>query len=217
MQNNLISELIPVLLIVTNLLLLGSSRMRACITLVAAQGIVLGLIPVLLEGQQFSVTAWFLAIVSITLKGIIFPMLLVRTLRETGTRKEVEPFVGFTLSLLIGVGFVIFSMWIASRMSLPAQTPIAALMTRAGLATLLIGLFVIVSRRKALNQVLGYIVMENGIFAFGAALVADMPTLVELGVLLDAFVAVFIMSIAAHQISREFDHIDVDQLNTLKG
>ena len=85
------------------------------------------------------------------------------------------------------------------------------------LATLLIGLFVIVSRRKAITQVLGYIVVENGIYALGVALVGDVPLLVELGVLLDVFVAVFIMSIAAYHISREFDHIDVDQLDRLKG
>jgi hydrogenase-4 component E len=86
-----------------------------------------------------------------------------------------------------------------------------------GLATMLIGLFVIVSRRKAITQVLGYIVVENGIYAVGVALVGGVPLLVELGVLLDVFVAVFIMSIAAYHISREFDHIDVDQLDRLRG
>ncbi len=211
------SEIIPALLIVTNLLMLGSSRIRTCIRLVAIQGIVIGLIPVLFEGEEFTLRAWSLALASIALKGYVFPKLLIRTLRETGTKREVEPFVGFTLSIIIGIGFVAFSMWVTARLALPELAPIAAIMARAGLATILIGLFIIVSRRKALNQVLGYIVMENGIFAFGAALVADMPTLVELGVLLDAFVAVFIMSIAAHQISREFDHSDVDQLNTLRG
>ena len=95
-----------------------------------------------------------------------------------------------------------------------AGTP---LLTPAGLATLLIGLFVIVSRRKALTQVLGYIVVENGIYVVGVALVGGVPLLVELGVLMDIFVAVFIMSIAAYHISREFDDIDVDQLDKLRG
>lgn len=92
-----------------------------------------------------------------------------------------------------------------------------SLMVPAGLATLLIGLFLIVSRRTAVTQVLGYIVVENGIYTFGVALVGGVPMLVELGVLMDVFVAVFIMSIAAYHISREFDHIDVDQLDKLKG
>jgi hydrogenase-4 component E len=93
----------------------------------------------------------------------------------------------------------------------------APLLIPAGLATLLIGLFLIVSRRTAVTQVLGYLVIENGIYAVGVALVGGVPLLVELGVLMDIFVAVFIMSIAAYHISREFDHIDVDQLDRLRG
>jgi hydrogenase-4 component E len=80
-----------------------------------------------------------------------------------------------------------------------------------------VGLFLIVSRKLALNQVLGYLVMENGIYVLGLALVKEIPVLVEMGVLMDAFVAVFVMSIATWHISREFDHIDVDQLDSLKG
>ena len=88
----------------------------------------------------------------------------------------------------------------------------------AALFTILVGLFLIVSRRKALNQVLGYLVLENGIYAFGVAPgAASVPLLVELGVLLDVFVAVFVMGIAIYHINREFDHIDADQLDRLKG
>ena len=82
---------------------------------------------------------------------------------------------------------------------------------------LLTGFFLMFNRRKAITQVLGYIVVENGIYAIGVALVGGVPLLVELGVLLDIFVAVFIMSIAAYHISREFDHIDVSQLDKLRG
>jgi hydrogenase-4 component E len=84
------------------------------------------------------------------------------------------------------------------------------------LATILIGLFLIVSRRKAIMQVVGYLVLENGVFIFGVALAQEEPFLVEMGVLLDVFVAVFIMGIMIFHISREFDHIDVDQLTSLK-
>jgi hydrogenase-4 component E len=125
--------------------------------------------------------------------------------------------VGFTVSIVAGVAALVFSLWVGSRLELPGPVPASSLMVPAGLATLLIGLFVIVSRRKAVSQVLGYIVIENGIYVVGVALVGGVPMLVELGVLMDAFVAVFIMSIAAYHISREFDHTDVDQLDTLKG
>jgi hydrogenase-4 component E len=84
------------------------------------------------------------------------------------------------------------------------------------LFTTMVGLLVIVGRKKAVMQALGYLVMENGIYAFGLAFAVEEPLLVEMGVLLDVFVAVFVMGIAIHHISREFDHIDTDRLSALK-
>jgi hydrogenase-4 component E len=81
---------------------------------------------------------------------------------------------------------------------------------------LLIGLLTLVSRVKAVTQVVGYLVMENGIFLFGVLLLEAMPYLIELGVLLDLFVGVFVMGIVIFHINRAFDHIDVDQLSTLR-
>jgi len=82
--------------------------------------------------------------------------------------------------------------------------------------TVATGLFLIVARRTAVNQVIGYIVMENGIYILGLGIVRDIPILIELGVLMDVFVAVFVMGIAIYRINREFDHIDADRLNALK-
>jgi hydrogenase-4 component E len=206
------------LLIITDLLLLGTSRLRSCITIAALQGIVVSLLPVLLHGAGGALRPWLLTAGSMILKGAVFPWLLLRVLRETGVRREVEPFVGHTLSVAVGVAALVFSIWVGSELALPGSVPAGlSLMVPAGMATLLIGLFLIVSRRTAIIQVLGYIVMENGIYTVGVTLVGGVPMLVELGVLMDVFVAVFIMSIAAYHISREFDHIDVDQLNRLRG
>jgi len=211
-------EAIVALLIITDLFLLGTGRLKSCITIAALQGAVVSLLPVLLHGAEGAIRAWSLTTGSLLLKGAVFPWLLIRILREAGVRREVEPFVDHTLSVVVGVVALVFSIWVDSRLALPY--PVAggsSLVVPAGLATLLIGLFMIVSRRTAVTQVLGYIVVENGIYTLGIALVGGVPMLVELGVLMDVFVAVFIMSIAAYQISREFDHIDVDQLDKLKG
>ncbi|MFB3819182.1 MAG: NADH-quinone oxidoreductase subunit K [Candidatus Methylomirabilales bacterium] len=209
-------EAIVALLLITDLLLLGSGRLRSCIALVGLQGIVVSLLPILLHGMDGR--AWLLTLGSAALKGGVFPWLLLRVLRETGVRREVEPFVSHTVAVVVGVGALMFSLWVDARLGLPSMvTGGSSLVVPAGLATLLIGLFVIVSRRKALTQVVGYIVVENGSFTLGMALVGGVPMLVELGVLMDVFVAVFIMSIATYHISREFDHMDVDQLNQLKG
>ena len=218
MTDRAIMESVLVVLLVSDFLLLGSSRFRTCIRLVALQGIALGILPVLLDGPEASIRAWLLAGGSILLKGVVFPFLLLRVLRESRVRREARPFVGHSLAILIGVGVLVFSLWVGSTLDLPTNAGLdSSLLVSSGLATLLIGLFLTISRRTALSQVLGYIVVENGIYTFGVVLVGGVPALVELGVLMDAFVAVFIMSIAAYHISREFEHINVDQLDRLKG
>jgi hydrogenase-4 component E len=85
------------------------------------------------------------------------------------------------------------------------------------LMTFFTGLFLIIARKKALTQCLGYIILENGIYIIGVASVVEIPMLVELGVLLDASVAVLVMGVAIYHINREFDHIETDRLDTLKG
>jgi hydrogenase-4 component E len=217
MSHSAAVEAILALLVITNLLLLGSSRLRSCIRVVAVQGVTVSLLPLLLHGGDGVARAWLLSAGGIAAKGVIFPWLLLRVLREAGVRREVEPFVGHTLSVLVGAASLVFALWVDARLQLPGALAGSSLAVPVGLATLLIGLFVIASRRKAVTQVLGYIVVENGIYAIGVALVGGVPLLVELGVLLDVFVAVFIMSIAVYQISREFDHMDVDQLDRLRG
>jgi len=203
------------LVLITDLLLLGSGYLNACVRAAALQGFVVGLLPLLMRGEGPLWRAAALAAVAVSLKGVAFPWMLSNVLRDVDARKETDPYVGHVPSLGVGVAAVGFSLWVSSRLG-PLLSAFDALTASAGLATLLVGLFLIVSRRKAVSQVLGYIVLENGIYTFGLATVGHVPLLVELGVLMDAFVAVFIMSIAAYHISREFNHMDVDLLDRLR-
>ncbi|MBI2195206.1 MAG: hydrogenase [Planctomycetes bacterium] len=214
-MTNLI-EVVLVLVVLTDFFLLGSSRLAACIRIVAIQGVVLGTLPVLGHLDNLTLRLVFLAVGSAALKAVVFPILLFRAMREANVRHEIEPFVGFIASILIGLGSLAVSVWVASRITLPRPV-VSSLVLPVALFTILAGLFVIVSRRKALTQVLGYIVLENGIYVFGMVLVGEIPMLVELGALLDAFVAVLVMGIAIDHISRSYDHIDVDELDTLRG
>ena len=107
-------------------------------------------------------------------------------------------------------------LWLGSRLPMPGPAT-SPLIVPVVLFTIMSGLFLIVSRKKALTQVLGYLVLENGIYAFGVALVDQQPMLVELGILLDIFVAGFVMGIAIFHINREFDHIDTDKLSGLRS
>lgn len=204
-----------VLLILTNLMLLGSSRIRTCIRVVALQGIILGLLAVFARRGAPSAHTILLAAGSMGLKGFLFPWLLFRARREANVRREPRPFVGYQTSILAGIVAMAVSLWLGGRLPLPRET-ISTLAVPTALFTILAGLFLIVSRRTALTQVVGYLGLENGIYAFGVAVVQEAPLLVELGVLLDVFVAVFVMGIAIFHISREFDHIETDRLAALK-
>jgi hydrogenase-4 component E len=208
-------DVILVALILLNLMLLGSSRISACIRLVAAQGILLGLVTVAAQDDPFGIHVFVIALASTALKGIAFPRLLSRAVREAGVRREVEPYIGFTTSILAGTAALAVSMWLASRLPLPGPAT-SPLVVPVAFFTIFCGLLLILSRRKALSQVLGYIVLENGIYTFGVALALEEPMLVELGVLLDVFVAVFVMGITIFHINREFDPLEADRLDSLK-
>ncbi len=205
-----------VLVMLANLALLGSSRLSACIQLSAAQGILLAVMPLTLPaGHGLRAEIYFLEFAMLVLKGMVYPWLLGRTLRTAHVRHEVVPIVGYVASLVLGVLILCLAFWISSRLKLPREAP-SPLVLPLALSTILIGLFLIVSRKTALMQVVGYLVLENGIYIFGVALAHEERFLVEMGILLDVFVAVFVMGIAIFHINREFDHIDVDQLTSLK-
>ena len=208
-------DAILVLLILTNLRLLGSNRLNACIRTVAFQAILLGVLPLLAQTSGLTPRILALSAVSIGLKALVLPWLLRRAVRETAVRHEVEPLVGFTMSLLVGVLLLGVAIHLSSHLPMPAVGA-AQFLIPVALFTMMVGLFLIASRVKAVTQVLGYLATENGIYAFGLAFAVEEPLLVEMGILLDVFVAVFVMGITIHHISREFDHIDTDRLSALK-
>ena len=204
-----------VILMLTNLWLLGSSRLLSCIAAVSVQGVLLGLLPLVIG---IDVPVWRLLLqagISIGFKGIALPLLLLRAARSVDVRREVEPFVGYSASLLIGVAVLAASLLIGLRLPIHGRA-VPLLLVPAALFTALTGLFIIVGRRSAIVQALGYLAMESGIAAFGLALAEQEPLLIEMGTFLDAFVAIFVMGITIYHISREFDHIDSDRLSSLK-
>lgn len=213
---NLPLDSILVMLILTTFLLLGSSRLLACIRIGAIQGVMVGLLPLAVSAGMPSLRVAAIGAAIMGLKGFVFPYLLSRALRESNTSREVQPFVGYVTSLFFGVLALLASFWLDARLNLPVQS-MSDLVVPVAFAMTMTGLFLIVARRTAVNQVIGYLVLENGIYTFGLAIVRDIPVLIELGVLMDVFVAVFVMGIAIYRINREFDHIDSARLDSLKG
>lgn len=209
-------DAIVVAIILSNLMMLGSSRLMTYIRIAALQGLLLGPVPFLIHPGGITWRVAIMAVTAMAIKGFVFPWLLHRTARRTNEQRELAPFVGYTLSLVAGLSALAIAHWACARFPLPQALP-STLVVPGALFTVFTGLFLIVGRRKALTQVTGYLVMENGIYAFGVSIVGGVPMLVELGMLLDVFLAVFVMGIAVHQISREFETTDADQLDTLKG
>jgi hydrogenase-4 component E len=151
---------------------------------------------------------------TIAVKTVVLPWFLTWAIREAAVRREVEPLVGFIASLLLGCVAIALSFAIAARLPLP--DPRRELLVSVSLATVIIGFIVLTTRRKALTQVVGYLMLENGIFLFGLTQTESVPYLLEVGVLLDVFVGVFIMGIVVFHINREFDSLDSARLSELK-
>jgi hydrogenase-4 component E len=196
--------------------LLATSRIGACIRWLSFQGILFGLVPLIVHHDGLSIREIALASGNVALKGVIFPWLLLRLRARADYNREVQPFVSFIMSILFGTLALALSVWLTMQMK-PALKDAPFVMLDSSIFLIFVGLFLIVSRRNALMQVIGYLVLENGIFVFGVITVVGTPLLVELGVLLDAFVGVFVMGIAIYHINREFGSIDVDRLTALKG
>ncbi len=211
-----IADTIMIFLILTNLSLLASSRLNACIKMVALQGILVGLLPLIAVKGPLTIYSYLLALLIIAVKGVIFPYLLKYTLRSVDVRREIEPFIGYGASIIIGVIALIISFWLSMHIPFPEKI-LSNSAPAVSFFTIFCGLFLIVSRVKALTQVMGYIVFENGIYIFGSALFIEQSFLVELGIILDVFVVVFIMGIMMFHISRAFDHIDTDKLGEAKS
>ena len=143
------------------------------------------------------------------------PARLLRAIRDIRVGREIEPYIGFTTSLALGMVIVVSAFWLSSTSQLPsaAQCP---LIVPVSISAVITGLLILVSRRKAVTQVIGYIVLENGVYIFGLSLAAKMPFLVEMGIMLDVLGGVFVMGVAIDQIRDMFDDMDVERLSELK-
>ena len=205
-------DLLVALMIVLNFMMLNTSRLMSCIRIVAFQAVILSIIAVLSHSHSLDVRLIVLVIVTVILKAVVLPLTLKRVTLRTGIERELEPFVGYSLSLIIGGGMLGISFFMARFLAIPGSG-LSEFFLPASLFTIFTGLFIIIARKKAVTQVMGYMAMENGIYAFGVALAIKEPFIVELSVLLDVFVAVLIMGVAIFHISHEFDHIDTDQLS----
>jgi len=206
----------PLLIVVLalNFVALAVSRIRGVINAVALQGILLGLVPLFVH-RDIGFRGFLLVAVSIGLKGFVIPAFLNHAMREANIQHEVRPVVNYMTSLLLGAVGTGLAMTFASTLPLATEHT-NLLLVPASLATVWTGFLMLTTRKKAIMQVLGYLLLENGIFLFGLLLLEAMPFLVEVGVLLDLFTGVFVMGIIIYDTNREFASTSTENLSELK-
>ena len=212
------SEILLAAFLLTDIILAGTGRLRQAIRLVALQGWAVGLLPLVMwnwsEAGVPRIGVFAVAAINALIKGCALPWLLSYTVRKVDARPELEPLVGFRASRFVVFAFAVAS-FAAARPLGASAIPGAELAIPVALTTMGTGLFLVCARRKAVTQVLGFIVFENGITAFGSGIMMEIGIIVELGILLDVFVLVFLLGIAIFQISRTFSSLDTDQMSTL--
>jgi len=208
------ANFLMLVILITDLILLASGRLLICVKALGAQGWILAVFPFLFTGKEVVFHSVLLAVLALALRGIIFPLILRKAVEKVGVNREVEPFISFSASLLLGVIVFFLCLWLDRILDLPTAEGFA-LVVPVSLFSFFLGLFLIVTRKKAITQVMGYLVLENGVYMFGVGTAIGNPWIVEAGGLLDVLAAVFIMGIVMFHINREFDHIDSHQLTAL--
>jgi hydrogenase-4 component E len=158
---------------------------------------------------------YFVALFLFALKALIIPRYLQRLQRRIGAKREIEPYVNVATSLIVA-GLLVLLAYAVTRPLVAVST----LPTRGGLplavGLIFVGLFVIITRKKALTQVVGFLVLENGIALLAVLGTYGIPLIVELGVFLDVLMGFLVMQVFVYHIHSTFETIDVDRLNQLK-
>jgi hydrogenase-4 component E len=203
-----------VIVLLVNLFMLGVSRMRSLIYSAAAQGVILSALPLLLE-KQIGLMIIIVALVTAVIKGFLIPQMLHKALRDAQIKREVEPLIGFLPTMLLGALGTAASITFAAYLSV-TQAGTSTLIIPASFSTVLTGFLLLTTRYKAITQVIGYLILENGIYIFGMLLLTAVPFLVELRILLDLFVGIFVVSIILNHINEAFSSLDTRQLSALK-
>ena len=211
-------DVVLVVILLSVLLSLGSSRIMALVKIMALQGTMVSLTTLLLEQHShLNNSGIFFFQFMLLIKGMLIPSLLYMAVTRIAIKREVEPIIGYHASLLAGLGLILLAVYLTGQLALSLPEGYSLLLITA-ITTMGGGLFLMMSRTKAITQVIGYLMLENGIYLVGAALTkqAHNMYLVEFGILLDLLVGVMIMGIILHNINRTFDDVDTVYLGQLK-
>ncbi len=192
----------------------GSSRLPGLIKVLAFQGVVVSIVPLII-GHDMTTGGILFTLVTLIIRGIVIPLCIYLAIKKVAIRREVEPIVGYHASVLAGLGLIVAAMAVSHRFdTLSINTSVLLLPT--AIALLVAGMFLLMARRNAIAMVLGYIMMENGIYLVGTTFSVRALHIVEFGILLDVLAGVMIMAVILQNIKQTFDDVDTALLRTLK-
>ena len=219
MSSEFITHLIyflGMLLLITSFGIIASPLLLACIRFFAMNSFLLSLITLAIAYQYHLGHLAISALLIFILKVIAIPQIFSAIIRRLGIRREVESYINIPLSLFLAVVLVFISFYITSGEK--PLNPLSSLkFLPIAIATIFLGMFVMTTRKKAITQVLGLLLMENGLFLLGITMTFGMPLLVELGILFDVLIGIIIMGIFIFKIRSAFEGIEADNMTVLKG
>lgn len=192
----------------------GSSRLPGLIKVLAFQGVVVSIVPLVI-GHDLTAGGILFTLVTLIIRGIVIPLCIYLAIKRVAIRREVEPIVGYHASLFTGLVLIVAAVVVSHRFNVPS-TSASVLLLPTAIALLVAGMFLLMARRNAIAMVLGYIMMENGIYLVGTTFSVRALHIVEFGILLDVLAGVMIMAIILQNIKQTFDDVDTALLRTLK-
>ena len=203
-------------MLVTAYLMVGQKALFTAIRLYSVQSLLLGGVAVVMGLADHRLHLFTSAALTIALKAVVIPWFLMRVIDRIGIHREIEPFLNVPSSLLICLGLTVVGYRISTGLADGAEGA-AHHVIGASLSMLLIGLFLMVTRRKAVTQILALLTVENSVFLVALGSTTGMPLVVELGISFDVIVAVLILGMLVHRIVERFESMDISRLSNLKG
>lgn len=199
----------------TMLYMASTSRINAHIKMLSFQGFILFLILFMEQDKADIASLIFLSTETLLIKTIIIPIFLNKILRKNEIYRDSEPDIPNFYSLVIAT-VILFGGFIISNLHSQYFAGLTTMYFGVSISTILISLFLITTRKKLLTHVIAYIMMENGIFLLSLSVAKEMPIIVSLGVLLDIFIAVFILGFLVNKINVVFEELNISKLTNLK-
>jgi hydrogenase-4 component E len=203
-------------MLVSAYLMVGQKALFTTIRLYGLQSLLLAIVATTMAISESRPELFVTASLTVVLKTILIPWFLMRTVDRIGIHREIEPFLNVPVSLLICLGLTVVGYRVSTGFEEGAQQVTHHLIGVA-LSLLLIGLFLMVTRKKAITQILALLTVENAVFLVAVGVTTGMPLIVEFGIAFDVMLAVLVLGILVQRIVGRFESMDVSRLSNLKG